>query len=333
VNAAVSDGALVSPEQIGYLHSIGVDYGWGPTTMIQWMLEHVHVYSGLPWWGSIMVTALGFRLAMFPLFVKAADAGARSMAIVPVTNPLMEQMKIAQKSGKSAEAAMYMQKVMAIRKEAGASVFAPFVPLVLQGIFGYCGFKLMHHLATLPVPEFHDGGFGWIQDLTLTDGYLIIPAFMSVILHLTVRLGGESGNRQVLPPAMMNIMLWGMPGIMFFFLAWQPAAVALWFLTTGGVSITQGQLLQRPAVREALGIAPIIKLEGSSNLIADFFATAEKKDEKKKNTFKIEDLNDLNESLTKGDFSYQAPTLKTRAPSPDKVIDAKLVPKRGPSKS
>jgi hypothetical protein len=115
---------------------------------------------------------------------------------------------------------------------------------------------------------------------------------------------------------------------MFFFLSYQPAAVTLWFLTTGSFGIVQGRLLNNPNMRERLGIAPLVKIEGSTSVFSDVFAPSQKK---KEESFKLEDLDD-NKSRPFG-VSYQAPSIRTRAPSADKVIDAQLVKKRAPPRS
>jgi YidC/Oxa1 family membrane protein insertase len=373
VSEVIRDGSAVLPEQVGYLHSIGIDYGNGPTSCIQYMLEHIHVYSGLPWWGTIMVTAFTLRLAMLPLFIRGADATARSMAVIPLTKPWQDKMSEAHRAGDRAGAAVYLQNIMQIRKEAGASVLRSLQPMIIQGIVGYCGFKLLHRIATLPVPELYNGGFGWITDLTLSDGYLILPALMAVTIHTVVRIGGESGSQNSLPPAMKNIMMYGIPSIMFFFLSYQPAAVTLWFATTGAFGIAQGQLLNNAAMRKRLGIAPLVKIEGSANVFADMWTAQVNKKKEEPPSFRMEDLDDHQSqpsqpsyqaptirtrapsakkrtkeeeepapqgSETLGDNKtqsrqtlYQMPSIKTRAPSADKVIDAKLVRKPGSPRS
>jgi YidC/Oxa1 family membrane protein insertase len=316
MNEGLRDGSTVLPDQIGYLHSIGIDYGSGPTSCIQYLLEHVHVYSGLPWWGSIMVTAFTLRLIMLPLFVRGADANARSMAVIPLTKPWTDKMTEANRIGDRATSMACLQHVMQIRKEAGASLWKSTYPMIVQAVVGYCGFKLLHRVATLPVPELYNGGFGWITDLTASDGYLVLPVLMAATIHVVIRMGGESGGQQQLPPQMKNIMMYGFPCAMFFFLTYQPAAVNLWFLTTGAFGIAQGRLLSNPEMRKRLGIAPVVKIEGTSSLMSDVWAAQAKKSEPP--SFKMEDVDDYSTSQSSGG-SYQAPSIRTRAPSADNV--------------
>jgi YidC/Oxa1 family membrane protein insertase len=46
-------------------------------------MESIHCYAGIPWWGTIIVTALGLRFALFPVTVKATKLGARLQAAAP----------------------------------------------------------------------------------------------------------------------------------------------------------------------------------------------------------------------------------------------------------
>ncbi|CAK1365538.1 unnamed protein product [Cercospora beticola] len=254
--AAVDPNSI--PEQIGYLHSIGVDYGYGPTSMIQWTLEHAHVWLGLPWWASILFTAATLRVALAPFFLKMSDMQARSTALAPVLKPFNEKVMEEQRRGNTAGALQAYQQMGAIKKRAGISNVRMFTPILLQGVLGFCGYRLMHYLATFPVPGFKDGGLLWLQDLTITDGYLLLPLIMAATMHTIIRLGGEAGTA-TMPPGFKKFMMWGMPTIIFAVTAFQPGAVALWFCGSGVIGIPQSLLLQRPAVREYFGLAPLYK--------------------------------------------------------------------------
>ncbi|KAK1055793.1 hypothetical protein LTR33_014043, partial [Friedmanniomyces endolithicus] len=120
------------PEKIGYLHGIGLNWWYGPTSSLEWLLEHIHVYSGMPWWGSIAATALVVRVALFPLYLRASDSMARSSALVSVTQPITQKMQEAQRAGDTAATMLHWTQLMAVRKRAGLSMTASFAPMVLQ---------------------------------------------------------------------------------------------------------------------------------------------------------------------------------------------------------
>ncbi|CAK3942386.1 Mitochondrial inner membrane OXA1 [Lecanosticta acicola] len=260
LNSAALDAAQI-PEGIGYLKQIGVHFGLGPTSMLEWLLEHFHIWGGLPWWAAIAATGILVRCCMFPFFLRMSDMQARTQALSSVTKPFQDRMMQASNEGRTQDMMVAFQQMAAIRKRAGITTAGQFVPLGFQAVIGYAGFKLMRTCAELPVPGFTDGGFLWLKDLTMTDGYLLMPLFMAATMHMVIRVGGEAGAAAQMSPGMRNIMLYAMPAVMFLFMIWQPGAVCVWFASTGAVGILQGRLLQRPAVRSYFGLAPLYKPE------------------------------------------------------------------------
>ncbi len=247
------------PEKIGYLHEIGLNYGYGPTSVLEWTIEHIHIYGGLPWWASIAATAVLLRLALLPFFIKSSDVMARSQALMSITKPITNRMQAASKQKRQADMMQAWGELRAVRKRAGVSNVAQFTPIVLQGVFGFCGFKLLRAASNLPVPAFKTDGFLWLSDLTIPDPYLILPIVMAGCIHLLIRIGGETGSANSLTPGMQKFMLYGMPGIIILGTGFQPGAVCVWFAAGGALGIVQSLALQRPALRAWLGLAPIYK--------------------------------------------------------------------------
>ncbi|KAK3703226.1 hypothetical protein LTR37_014566 [Vermiconidia calcicola] len=253
------DQIAAVPEKIGYLHDIGLNYGFGPTSLLEWVIEHFHIYAGLPWWGSIAATAVLLRLVLFPLYLKSSDSMARTQALMPVTKPITDRMSAGRGAKDNDEVMKAWSELRAIRKRAGIRMRDQFLPIVAQGIFGYCGFKLLRAAAYLPVPAFRTDGFWWLTDMTVPDPYLILPAVMAGCIHMLVRMGGETGAQNTMTPGMQQMMLWGMPGVIFLVTGWQPGAVCVWFAAGGALGIIQSLALQKPQVRRFFGIAPLYK--------------------------------------------------------------------------
>ncbi|KAI7160365.1 hypothetical protein KC349_g3564 [Hortaea werneckii] len=249
------------PEKIGYLHEIGLNYGWGPTSMMEWLLEHVHIYSGMPWWGSIAATAIALRVITFPFYLRSSDNMARQTALQPVLKPFQNKMTECQKAGDREGMMMALQQMQLVRQRAGLSYMAAFTPMIMQGMIGYCGFKLLRAMSNLPVPGFKDGGFLWLSDLTVPDPWGLMPVIMGAAVHLMVRMGGESGaaTPDSMPPGMKPFILYAMPGILMLVISFQPGALAVWFAASGAVGLTQGILLRNEKVRSFFGLAPMYK--------------------------------------------------------------------------
>lgn len=272
--AAASDAANNIPEHIGFLKEIGLDYGYGPTAMLEWTLEHMHITFGLPWWGAIAATAILVRAVTFPLYLRSSDQAARQSAMSTVMKPISERMQAAQKAGDQTGVMQAWSEMSAARQRAGLSYGKQFTPMLVQSVLGFCSFKLMRGMANLPVPSLKEGGFGWITDLTVSDGYLLLPAMMAGAMHVMFRYGGETGNNEMMNPGMKSFMLWGMPGIIFVITGWQPGALCIWFVASGGWAMGQAMLMQKPGVRKFFGLTPMYKkaedqASGSGGGLAD----------------------------------------------------------------
>lgn len=266
------------------------------------------------------------RIVMFPLYLKMSDSLARQQALSSVTKPFYDRMNVAKKAGNTAEVMQSWQQISAIHKRAGVSTGSQFLPMIVQGVLGYCGFKLMRAMVALPVPGLQDGGFLWLTNLTMTDGYLILPAVMAATIHLIGRIGGEAGAAAQIPPAMKNLMIYGMPALIFIFTAFQPGAVALWFCGTGAVGLIQSRLLQQPAFRRFWNLAPLYKPapgEGTEGGLFGAMMGNSMKEAQEKAAARTASY--AGKSATISQVSYQAPNIQTSRGG--KTIDATLVDK------
>lgn len=162
-------------EQIGYLKSLGLDFGWGTTAMMEWILEHVHIYTGLPWWSSIALTAFLIRAAMFRPYMTVSDAAARRGAMKEITDPLTAEMKRRTNAGDGQGALQVQRELSQVYKAAGIRPWAMMVGPLLQMFVGFGMFRLLRNMASLPVPGLESGGLLWIKDLTISDPYFVLP--------------------------------------------------------------------------------------------------------------------------------------------------------------
>lgn len=175
------------PAHIGYLKELGLDYGYGPTAIVEWVLEHMHVLAGTPWWASIALTAVAFRLLFLKPFIAAANNSARMARVQPITKPLMTKM---QEQGRVKDNAGMMatrREIQVINQRAGVSFVKSLVPMT-QVFVGYGTFVLLRGMSNLPVPGMEAGGALWFQNLTIPDPYFILPAATSYILHVVMKV-------------------------------------------------------------------------------------------------------------------------------------------------
>ncbi len=188
LDSATASGFPPVTEHIGYLKELGLDYGWGPTAFVETMLEHVHVWTGTPWWASIVLTAVLVRLTMLKAYVSASDTSARMAVITPHVKPIQDRIKAA-RAVRDREAMMTASAEMqAVYRAANVQLWKLAVPM-LQIPLGFGTFRLMRGMADLPVPGLDTQGFLWLQDLTLGDPYFVLPIVTAAAFHYTFKVG------------------------------------------------------------------------------------------------------------------------------------------------
>lgn len=168
---------LNMPEGIGYLKSMGLDFGWGVTSTMGWVLEHVHIWGNLSWGGSIVATAVLLRVAFFWPFLKSTRFNHR-MKLMQEDPRHVENTKKMQEAARSGDR-QAQQEVFGLNKLLRQEYNAP-ISGILWGFlpipFSIGFFRILNSMAKLPVPGMETGGFAWFQDLTVADPYYILPA-------------------------------------------------------------------------------------------------------------------------------------------------------------
>ncbi|KAI1078637.1 60Kd inner membrane protein-domain-containing protein [Whalleya microplaca] len=258
------------PEQIGYLKHLGLEYGYGPTAMCEWLLEHIYVYSGLPWWATFAAVALLFRGVMF----KPTLTGSKHQFLMAQVQQNPEFMKAKAEyqdaayrlQDRSAQM-LASQRMKAIMQQTGAQFWRPFVSmLTLPFTFGM--FRLTRAMCAIPVPSLETGGFAWFTDLTVQDPFYILPV-LSVSLAMVAMKQMQAANA-VNPSAantnMQKGMMWVLPPLMFLGTAWLPAALQWFFFTFSVTSIGQTWATLNPRVRRWAGLPPLPRRSKSSSL-------------------------------------------------------------------
>ncbi|PQE16425.1 mitochondrial export translocase oxa1 protein [Rutstroemia sp. NJR-2017a BVV2] len=246
---------LNMPEHIGYLKELGLDYGFGPTAAMEWTLEHIHVFCGSPWWVSISLAAVFWRLVLAKPNFDAAENASRMAAIKHITAPVQARMFEANRIGDNAEMLVQRQELSRIYRKAGIKLIKSFTP-VLQIPIGYGTWKLLRAMALLPVPGLLDGGILWFYNLTVPDPYFILPIITSGILHLVLKKGGESGVSNI-APGVQKMLIWGMPAISLVFTSFMPAAVQLSFLVSSLMSASQSAVIRNTSFRRWANMTPL----------------------------------------------------------------------------
>ncbi|PVH14906.1 uncharacterized protein CXQ87_005182 [Candidozyma duobushaemuli] len=239
-SSAVSEATNMTSDQLGYLNSIGMAQGWGVTAWMETLLENVHVYTGLPWWGTIVTTALLIRTVLFPLYVKAAVNNARLAAIQPEMSKIMDRLKTEPEN----TAQITRERALLFQKN-DVSVFKSLYGMA-QLPFAYGVFQGLRKMAAHPVEGFSTQGALWFHDLTQVDPYLGLQGLSALLVVGLIRLGGDAGTNM---NQMMKKYFYVFPAMAFVFTMNFSAAVALYISVGTFFSVLQGQLFKSQAFK------------------------------------------------------------------------------------
>ena len=177
------------PERIGYLKEVcGLDFGWGSSTMMEWILEHIHIYGNVGWGTSIVLLATLSRLVIFYPAAKASNMAAKNAVMLPVVAPIRQRMAAAWKSGDHAQIQACKTQLSLLNKKHGLSSWKMLIPVLIQVPLQFGGFRVLRNIAELPVPALLKENWLWTQDLTLGDPFYILPVANAIILHLTIKV-------------------------------------------------------------------------------------------------------------------------------------------------
>lgn len=245
----------LNSDQLGYLKSVGLVDGWWPSDIIQQVLEYVHVFSGLPWWGTIAITTIAFRVLLFPLFMKSSDTMARSQAIMPQTKKLRKEMTTAMSTGDRALQQRKQMELSLLNKKHGVKYSRMFLSPITQMVYSVGSFFGIREMSNLPIDGFSTQGTLWFPDLAAADPYIGLQLISASLYSVAFKFGGDTGNAQFGGSMKKIFMILPFASIAF---TWNmSAAVMVYFSANGLCSIIQSQLLRNATFRKKVGMFPL----------------------------------------------------------------------------
>jgi YidC/Oxa1 family membrane protein insertase len=170
-------------DHAGQLKELGLDYGWGMTTLFEKTIETIYLQSGWGWAGSIMAAGVVVRCATFVFQAMSSDKMAAMASLGPVTKPIQEKMEAAIARGDKQQADLYKMQQAAIMKPYVGSMVSTGGFMFMQAWIGFSAFRFLRAMGDLPVPGMAHDGFLWFTDLTARDPYFILPAATSAIMY------------------------------------------------------------------------------------------------------------------------------------------------------
>ncbi len=243
------------PEGIGYLKEVcGLDFGWGPTSLIQFVLEHIHITAGLSWSASIIALAFVIRGSIFPMTLAASSMTAKFQEISPVIKDLREKSTEALANNDKNTALEVQMQIREIHKETGISFVKMFRPMFFQIPLGYGAWHFLRLSSAVPVPAFETEQWLWITNLATGDPLYILPVLTALLTWTNLNTTQSSQTTEV--PGMSAVKNF-LPLITGGFMLIQPASVQIYFLVNGILTQLQMSSLQRNSFRRFLKLHPL----------------------------------------------------------------------------
>jgi YidC/Oxa1 family membrane protein insertase len=205
-----------------------VDYGWLTifSTPLFWLMSLLN--SWVNNWGiAIILLTVLIKLVFFPL----SAASYRSMAKMRVVAPKLEKIK--QQYGDDRE--KLNRAMMDLYKNEKINPLGGCLPMLIQ----IPVFIALYWAILSSVELRHAPFFGWIQDLSATDPYYVLPLIMGISMLVQSKLN------PVPPDPLQAKLMQAMPivfSVVFFFF---PAGLVLYSVVNNLLSIAQQWYITR----------------------------------------------------------------------------------------
>ncbi|KAL2629522.1 hypothetical protein R1flu_014208 [Riccia fluitans] len=225
-----------------------------PTAAIQYVIEGVHLSTGLPWWLSIAATTVAIRILVLPILVYQMKATARLTLMRPELEKLTNHIKENNYDPKVVEENQARMKLLF--QEHKTSPLSPILGAFVQAPIFMCFFFAIRNMAER-VESFKEGGALWFTDLSTPDSLFIMPVLSGAMFLLTVELGATDGMQGQPMLGKMKMFLRGLAILLVPLTANFPKALFCYWLTANVCSIVQAAVFKQPGVKGALGIPDV----------------------------------------------------------------------------
>ncbi|EPS67807.1 hypothetical protein M569_06967, partial [Genlisea aurea] len=213
-----------------------------PVAALQYLIDYVHVSTGLDWWASIALATLFIRVVQIPVMIHQLKVTSKINLLRPHMEKLQQEMENVGMDHVERQA-----KLKALYKEHGVSPFTPLKGILISGPI-FCSFFFAVRKLAENVPSFKQGGTLWFTDLTTPDSLYILPLLTALLFWSTVELNSEEGNGAVKWMSRVFAVL-----IVPFTLS-LPKAIFCYWVPSNLFSLAYGRVLKRVEVKKFLGI-------------------------------------------------------------------------------
>ncbi|XP_059288790.1 mitochondrial inner membrane protein OXA1-like [Lycium ferocissimum] len=231
-----------------------------PVKALMYLMDYVHVFTGLEWWGSIIATSIIIRLLTLPFMINQLKATSKLTLIRPKLEEIKEEM---QNKGHAPEAvAEGQQRMQEIMREYGVNPFTPLKGLLIQGPIFVSFFMAIRNMVD-NVPSLKTGGAFWFTDLSTPDAMYILPVLTALTFWITVECNAQEGLEGNPAAKTIKNVSRGFAALTIPLTASFPKAIFCYWITSNLFSLSYGLVIKNHAVKKALGV-PIIPVSPPS---------------------------------------------------------------------
>lgn len=167
--------------------------GYSPVGLIQSAMELIHSTTGLPWWGSIVLSTLCLRLLFIPVSIFLQKNAIKMHNVNPEIEKMKEKQQVYMLAGNLEMANHERSKMNAVFKKHGIRPVLSVMPALFQGVFMVSFFMALRGMANAPVTSMMAGGMLWFPDLTVPDPSFILPIISSAGFLVSLEVRSRSG--------------------------------------------------------------------------------------------------------------------------------------------
>jgi len=245
---------------------------------MQSIFESCHDISALPWWMSILGSTLLLRtVATLPVAIRQNKNAARADLLAPTLERQIESLKInlivrAKREGKEEEETrkLVAKEIQALTvdfyKKHGISrsLMAPLAVMLVQlplwvtislALRNISGFVPASGIVYAPSAGVTTEGLFWCTNLSIADPYYILPAILLVSNFANIAVASLTSTTT--SRIMTNVRLFTKGFVLLgcAISAHMPAAISLYWASSGVYALMQTIVLKMPKVRRLVGIA------------------------------------------------------------------------------
>jgi len=229
---------------------------WWPTGWVQCWFEMGHASLGLPWWATIMATAVLLRIVTIPLFIYSQKVVAKNTKIMPKFIELQQKYQEASLGGNWQQKMRAQNDLAMFMKSSGYSPLSMVKPTLVQMPIFMSVFLALRGMVNVPVESMKSEGLFWFTNLTIGDPYYLLPLFNSLSIWAQMELGVEMVSASKMDGKQKWIMR-AVPVIMFPFLCSKSSALAIYWSSSIWMSFLLKSMLKMEPVRKYFNVPKV----------------------------------------------------------------------------